>query len=324
MNMKKLKLPLLFALLCSVSACAEQPPIQDLNPTAIEDNSISINPGYVNGSVDSHSADVLTLGEVRNLHKHGTVKISEKQKARQNNIRDRAQEYGLQMGLAYGSKIITDRLNQHAAELNRIYDFTQVAVTNKESGQLMLPPIISERDNTWELSNGGQTLRVANKVYTVDSDATFASNAPIWHSYLFRSYEKPEMPENDSLPSTPEEQDIWNRYSTEAYNKGIHQAVDTLRDDIRSLNHDFVGMWRYHQLVLEGRVTEGFVAVNNMGITGSDNRVNINDRLINITSKPRLNYDHPDRISASVSTESPDEASRTPDINDLTKGLSGE
>lgn len=296
----------------SLAGCAQEVPAPIISPQEGRD-SLSINDGYTTGSISTHDVDVPSLTDVQRIRRHHVEKLSKKEQARENAIRDAAQEYGLQSGLAFAGKSIKDRLNQRAAALSQVYDFNAVLIRDPSSSIMLLPPVISERDKTWEVSDDGQTLRTADATYTVESDVSFASNAPLWHSYLLRSYEAPQRPAEDILPENDREQAVWDRYVTDAYNKGVRQAVDTLQDDMRRLNHDYVGMWRYHWLLAENRISSQYISVNNMGVTGSDQRVNMNEMRYNISVRPHLNYDHPENIKASVSTETPAHAGVSPD-----------
>jgi len=307
-------------LLASVAACTPAPN-QEWNPTPTTEDGVSINDDYINGSMAFKNPDLPTMGDGRNLHRLHHEKLSPKRKASIDKIRNAAQTYGLQLGLSYANSRINLRLNQHAAELSKIYDFHNLLLMSPTK-QLLLPPVISEADDTWEVSNDGRSLQVADKTYSIDEDAQFVKNSPLWHTYLFRSYNKPEVPADDSLPSDQYEQDIWDRYYSESYNKGVRQALDIFRDDIRKLNHDFVGMRRYKELLDEGRISAPYFAASNLGVTGSEKRVSINHKVLNITGMPHLNYDHPDKIQASVSTETAPEAAQTPPLDDeLTSGI---
>ncbi len=298
-------------LMLGLAGCAEQLPAPIVSPEADRDG-LSVNDGYTTGSISTHDVAVPSLTDVQRIRRQHVQKLTKKEQARENAIRDAAQEYGLQSGLAFAGKEIKERLNQRAASLSQVYDFNAVLIRDPSSSVMLLPPVISERDKTWEVSDDGQTLRTADATYTVESDVSFASNAPLWHSYLLRSYEAPQRPAEDILPENDREQAVWDRYVTDAYGKGVRQAIDTLQDDMRRLNHDYVGMWRYHWLLAENRISSQYISVNNMGVTGSDQRVNMNEMRYNISVHPHLNYDHPEAIKASISTETPAESGVTP------------
>ncbi len=300
----------LMAAAAGLSACSALSP-PEIAPYPEKDD-VSVNAGYITGSMVSPETDVPSLSDVKNLRRVRAHKRTAKEEARYNAIRDAAQEYGLQAGQAFAGKLIHDRLQYRSTALAQTYDFNAVLLKDPSSAKTLLPPVISERDKTWELSDDGQSLRTADATYTIESDVTFADDAPLWHTYLYRSYEKPQLPSDDMLPENSDEQATWDRYVTDAYNRGVRQAIDTLRDDMRRLNHDYIGMWRYHWLLAEGRITSQYVAVDRMGITGSDQRVNMNEQQYHIAVRPKMNFDHPEKIKASVSTETPAEAGYTP------------
>lgn len=280
--------------------------------------SASVNPGHVNGSLEIPSVDIPDLGDARNMHKRHIRKLSQKQETLDNAVRSHAQEYGLQLGLAWGTKLIDARLNALADKLSDIYDFNDLLISDP-SGHYILPPIITERDDSYELSDEGQTLKVADKTYTKEESETFSRNAPMWHQYLYRSYDKPQEPDNSDLPSTVEEQDIWNRYVTEGFNKGVRQAVDIFKADIRRLNHDYIGMTRYYELAAQGAISRPFVAKTDLGLTGNNDKVNYNQREMHISGGAHLNFDRPDKLDPTPSTQKPGDAILSPSVSDTTE-----
>lgn len=302
------------ATLLMMSACAQDVRTQWSDAPQGMD-SVAINADRPNGALEIPDIDIPDLGEARNLHKTHVRKRSDKQISADNAIKVHAQQYGLALGLSWATKRIDDDLNRQAGKLSAIYDFNSLLIADP-SGHYILPPIITERDNSYELSDEGQTLKVADKTYTKEENETFTRNAPMWHQYLFRSYDRPAEPDNDALPSTIEEQDIWNRYVTEGFNKGVRQALDIFKDDVRRLNHDFTGMARYYELAEKGAISRPFVAKTDLGITGGNDKVNYNQRELSISGSAHLNYDRPEKITAHPSTETPTEAIQTPSLSD--------
>ena len=299
-----------------LTACASNP--VTVNRPMDAGDATDINGGYVNGSMSLPDTKLPSLGEIRSIHKMkgGFNKNTAKEKARLNQLRDSALAYGAQLGLYRGTKEINDRLNRHAAELSDIYNFTPFLIHDK-SGQTMLPPVITEQDEIYQSTDNGRTLDIADKKYTIEKNVQWVPTSPLWHGYLFRSFEKPQLPENNQLPGNEEEQAVWARYVTEGYDRGLHQSVDIFKQDMRVLQHDFGGMVRYYTLLENHQITNApFTAENHLGITGNDNEAVYNHRVMKIMDLPRLVVDNPDRIRSSASSATPGEAITEPGSSD--------
>lgn len=270
----------------------------------------AINPGYVASSV---SLNYLALPKIRAMQAMHYVggKNDSKEKLRIPAIRDAALAYGIPAGLSWATQQITQRLNQRADTLSTVFNFQNLAIRGP-AGQLVLPPVISEMDSTYETSDGQQTVRIADKTYQIVKKATFTLNAPIWQSYLLRSYRKPPLPGNDNLPRNDAEQQVWAQYINEGFQEGQKQALAILRQDVAVLKRDFSGMVLYRQLLNEGKVTAPVVAETSLGITGNGNAARYNDRQLTISGQSRLNVDSPSDMHAGVSTLDATQAS-TPD-----------
>lgn len=274
------------------------------------DASVSINADRPTGSLQMPFLRLPTLSEMQDQKPVGNQE-SKEEKLRAPALRDAALTYGVRGGLAWASQQINQRLNQRAGELTQTYNFVPLLI-RAPSGQTLLPPVITESDGTYESSDAGSTLRIADRFYDIQQEAQFAPTAPLWHSYLFRSYKAPSPPPDDDLPKTDEERDAWKVYVATGWEQGIKQAQDIFKADLNRLNRDYNGMVRYSALLQQGQVTAPIVAESNMGITGTGKTARYNDRLLKITGAARLNVDAPDDIKSSVSTLTPNEAAAPP------------
>ena len=202
-------------------------------------------------------------------------------------MRDAALSYGARAGLAWTSRGINEQLRSRAAELTKTYDFNRVLIRTPSQASIM-PPVISEAKETYETADAGKTLRVADTVYEIVEQARFVPVAPLWHSYLVRSYTAPENPPDSLLPKSDGERDAWKHWVTEGWNMGIKQAQEIFEADLRRLERDFLGMVRYKALLEEGKVSAPVVAEGNLGVTGNGTDMRVNDRALRITKDPLL------------------------------------
>lgn len=202
---------------------------------------------------------------------------------RQDALRDTAISIGAQGGLAWRAERIDCVLKQQQHNLNKIYNFTAL-VLNKN----ILPPVLEEGRDPTNISNC-ETVRAADVVYRIITPPCFVSNAPTWRQYLWMHYEKPENPHASLLPRNREEAAMWNCFVREGWQKGVDQADEIFQANLMRLNRDFKGMVLYHKLYAQNMVTAPFVAQADLGVTGDDREMRVNDRVLRITDTSRLN-----------------------------------
>jgi defect-in-organelle-trafficking protein DotC len=270
-----------------------------------------VNPGGRAGFVMSlEQPPSPSLDELVNALPAGKAEENPEDRLRMPALRDTALSYGARGGLAWEARRINESLQRRSRELDRTWDFTSVAI-RAPNDVMVLPPVISQATDTWESSEAGKTLRIADESYEIVQQARFAPVAPLWHEYLLRAYTPPEAPPDSLLPRNAGERDAWRRWVTEGWMQGLRQAHDIFEDDLRRLERDFTGMIRYKALLEKGMVSPPVVAEGRMGTTGSGRDMRVNDRAMRITADPQLVTD-PARWSAPVSSQIPAEAATPP------------
>lgn len=248
---------------------------------------------------------LMTLREMQELSRPASSEETRDQ-LRMGALRDMALSFGARGGLAWGSREINRRLMERAPELSRTFDFGPLMIRDRR-GVLLLPPVVSESRDTMEEMEQGRVLRVADAYYEIIAPARFAPTAPLWHSYLLRTYSAPELPPPELLPRTEAEREEWRRAVAEGWEAGLRQAEDIFRDDMRRLERDYQGMVRYAALLREGRISAPYVAAAAHGVTGTADAVRVNDRSFRITAEAALSRD-PRMWRAVPSRMSPEEA----------------
>ena len=172
-------------------------------------------------------------------------------------------------------------------------------------GVMVRPPVISEAKETWESFDEGKSLRVADTVYEIITQAQFTSVPPKWQEYLITVFNEPELPFTTLQPTSAEEKDAWKKWQMEGWNHGKEQAYAIFESNLNRLNRDFQGMVRYKILVEEGQVTPAVIAQGRLGNTGDGQNMRVNDRAIRITQDPELELDS-SRWTASPTVIEPD------------------
>jgi defect-in-organelle-trafficking protein DotC len=202
---------------------------------------------------------------------------------RQDALRDTAIAVGAQGGLAWRAERIDCVLKQQQNSLNKIYNFSALLL-NKN----ILPPVLEEGRDAANIANC-ETIRAADVIYRIITAPCFVSLAPTWRQYLWMHYEKPEDPNATLLPKNRAEAAIWNCYVREGWQKGVDQADRIFQANLNRLNRDFKGMILYHKLYSQNMVSAPFVAQADLGVTGDDREMRVNDRVLRITDTARLN-----------------------------------
>lgn len=202
---------------------------------------------------------------------------------RYQSIRDAALSTGARAGLAWRAKQINLIVSRHDVHLDQIYNFNSMLLHNN-----VLPPVLIEGRNTME-QNSDDIIRISDRAYSIQAQARFVSTPPTWREYLKFNYKDPDMPDVSLLPRNESEREVWDRYIDEGWQAGITQADIIFAENLGRLKRDYEGMVRYRTLLAQNMVSLPFVAQVNLGITGGDSQMAINDRVLRITALPEFN-----------------------------------
>lgn len=202
-------------------------------------------------------------------------------------MREAALSYGAQGGLAWRAQRINEEMRAHAAELGRVFDFKELLLEGPE-GSLVAPPVISEARDSWSAANGGQELRIADRVYEIINNARFVPTAPVWQTYLVRGFQMPKKPFPVLLPKNDDERRLWREWVAEGWESGVEQARAIFAADLAKLERDITGMIRYRVLLAQRVVTPPHLAVGDHGVTGDGEDLRVRDRSLRITVNSKL------------------------------------
>ncbi len=198
-------------------------------------------------------------------------------------LRDTAIAIGAQGGLAWRAERIDCVLKCQTKMLDRIYNFRALLLRDN-----ILPPVLGEGRDALNIANC-ETIRAADIMYRIITPPCFVSNPPNWRDFLWMHYEIPENPHASLLPKNRCEAAIWNCYVRQGWQKGITQADLIFDANLERLNRDYHGMVLYRKLLAQHMITAPFVARADLGITGDEHEMRVNDRVLRITSTSRLN-----------------------------------
>lgn len=190
---------------------------------------------------------------------------------------------GAQGALAKRSQDLNGVFKSQAARLDQIFNFNLMMLSHN-----VLPPVLTEGDNTFNLQDPN-TIRIADRTYSIVSQARFVTAPPTWRDYLWMSYKKPDVPDKTLLPKNAAEVVEWKLYVQKGWDEGNTQANNIFADNLNRLTRDYVGMALYRSLYNQKMISAPFVAKANLGITGGGDNLTINDSVLRITAVPQLN-----------------------------------
>jgi defect-in-organelle-trafficking protein DotC len=276
-----------------------------IEPAADAQLRADINPGKSASSPDIPTKETASLEQI--LARSNKAPKEEAPKKDEDRLRlpamqEAATAYGAQAGLAFQTRAINKTLQTRAAELSKTYDFQRVMIQGPNN-VMIVPPVISEAQDAWEVSDAGQTVRIADKVYEIVENEEFTAVAPVWQSFLIMDFKEAELPPQMLLPKTDSEQAQWKQWVADGWKKGQEQAEATLQANLDRLTRDYTGMVRYKKLAEEKLVNMPQVAGTNLGTTGTGQDMRQNDRAVKIMQPATLNVRSREWSASATSTD---------------------
>lgn len=201
--------------------------------------------------------------------------LSEEQKGeiRRKAIAESGSVWGMQQGLYERTMEIQKVLDANRTNLDIVFDSRKFI----SDGKILLP-VITEATQMYD-QTAEKEARTVTKSYTVAKEASIVPFAPTWRDYLIRSVDTPVQPDVSMLPRTSQEREIWKESTERGWLAGRLQADEIFEIDLRQLQLDTEGRYRYKKLAAMGVLSEPRVSSSDIPvITLNDGRtLNIND-----------------------------------------------
>lgn len=204
-------------------------------------------------------------------------------KIREMALKETALSISAQAGLASRAKLIDEDLTKQTRYLDSVFNFNSLVLEHN-----ILPPVLLEGRNTLNLSDA-QTIRISDRTYKVSKQARFITTPPNWRQYLWMDYKEPDYPNISLLPKNKQERKLWAFYVARGWRNGIEQANVILEESVARIKEDFTGMILYRKLLAMNMVSPPFVSHTDLGVTGDETEIHIDDRVLRITALPGLN-----------------------------------
>lgn len=210
-------------------------------------------------------------------------------------MKEAANSYGARSGLIRGNWETREALKKVEAYYDVIYSFTSLMLIDQRSeetggdgrARLIRPPVVVEASNAFN-QIGPRMIKERDKIYQIISNVAFAPAPPNWRTYLYRDVGEstPALPHHSLMPRSTEEKTRWDGWVNEGWQAGYAQAKAIRNADYNRLERDREGMIRYYELVAQNILSLPVVASKNDGVTGDDERLNVNDVTLMITVIP--------------------------------------
>jgi len=194
-------------------------------------------------------------------------------------LKNAAYSWGVQEGLYWRYNNIVEILERESLQLHTIFDWSKFIVDGK-----MLMPSVVEAERIFDQSSSSQ-VRTVNISYTLNEQARLVPQNPTWRDYLIRAVDKPQKPHDVIFPRTKEERAAWNHNLRRGWKTGVKQANDIFEIDLRRLQKEFEGRYRFRKLLTMGIVSLPKVSSSKYTILKTDNgkTMNLNDVVWTIT-----------------------------------------
>lgn len=192
---------------------------------------------------------------------------------------------GIRVGLNSELKVIRMLIEKNQRNLDATYDFSPLMIKEK-----VVPPVIIESRNLTQNKNG-KILKTTDMIYSIKSQAYFSNTAPNWRSYLNFPVADYALDLTDhvtkaTMPKGQEQTKIWRQKTTEGFVEGQRQANLMFEHQMNRLNTDYIGMLKFHQFVLDGRISMPSISSRDLSVTSTGNTISLNQRLLTIKTLP--------------------------------------
>ncbi len=196
---------------------------------------------------------------------------------RMKTLKQAAFSWGVQEGMFWRYQQIMDLMNRQPIVMSTVFEFNTFLVDGK-----MLCPVVIEAERIYEQTND-KTVRTVTASLTLEKNARLVPQAPTWRDYLTRTIDKPVEPDAVLFPRDDEEKSAWRNALNKGWEAGVLQADNTYEHDLRILQKDIEGMYRFRKLLAQGIVSLPTLQSSNMSFVKEGKTVNLNDVIYSIT-----------------------------------------
>ena len=209
-------------------------------------------------------------------------------RSRLDGIKKESRVVGARVGARFRYQTIQRLLeSQHVMDsLDRVFNFNKVTRNAK-----IVPPVITQVEGSIELSGDKQSARTTKRSWRIIAPARITTSGMNWRTYLdLRSigFEYQNPISAYFQPVNRREEKAWRKGFCSGYGVGYKQADRQYVMQLSELRRDFIGMWRFRQLEIQGIVSSPQVIETRLGTLVNDDVVFIDERNVRISEATRF------------------------------------
>lgn len=198
---------------------------------------------------------------------------------------DQVYQYSARKGIESEMKTIRTAVAKNERNLDAIYNFSPLMIHDR-----IVPPVITEARDITQTDNSS-SLRTTGAVYKIDKQAHFSTLPPNWRTYLTfpkSEYEvdTSEAPTKESFPQARKYNDLVKKQTIKGFRDGQAQAQKILNYSLNRLNRDYIGMARFHEFVIAGKVSMPSIARRELALTANASSMIFDEKLLTIRTLP--------------------------------------
>lgn len=183
-------------------------------------------------------------------------------------------------------KEISNIVQVNERKLDTVYNFQPYMINT-----VVVPPVIVEAHNISDVQNS-RSFSVLGTRYEIKENARFSHLPPNWRDFLTFNVESYEVGV-DSLPSelkpkTNQEKKAFDDAMNRGVEDGVREADAIFSHQLNRLNQSYIGMLKFHQFVLNGKITMPAIARTNIALAGNGNTMMLNQSNFQITQLPKF------------------------------------
>lgn len=198
-------------------------------------------------------------------------------------VREAAMSAAMRAGLAKQTEHINKLLDTYGRLLDDAYDFPSLMLPNN-----VVPPVIRKIERVTEQQ--GDVLRYSSMQFQIVRQASFATRAPTWRTYLPLPLWTDLGTTHPSLmPANSDESAVAKSGIEVGWKAGVEQANQMFFKGLTRLQNDYMGMNTYHALLKSGMVTEPIVRRHDVPISGDASKMIVDESTYRIEAKPVFN-----------------------------------
>ncbi|WP_173912959.1 type IV secretory system conjugative DNA transfer family protein [Acinetobacter sp. Marseille-Q1618] len=197
-------------------------------------------------------------------------------------VTDAARRNGLRARLSE----ITGIIENNSRKLDTIYNYRGLMINT-----VVVPPVIIEAHQISDVSTP-QTFSVLGTRYEIKENARFSHLPPDWRDFLNFNIESQDVGidalPNELKPKNSAEEKAFKKAMDKGIEEGVREADAIFSHQLNRLNQSYIGMLKFHQFVLSGKITMPAIARSNVSQVGTGNTMMLNQSNFQITQLARF------------------------------------